>query len=257
MDSPFEPRRYFAQSTKYNVTEGSKAFTKEQVLATLQQSCPDALAKFPAPDEFEVREHRPGQYALKVGYAVTKRSRKTGDVLWLDERADQPTISNYKTAQKNDAIRKMIGLYYSTTADSPRNGYVKNAKIIKGDGLFGRLSDSGMISPFTLNMKALLRFVLLYCGYATEHKTFENRGRDEGLSSLVRALRAIARHTSDDEKEEGDESTMKDSDGATDASDHEGDLFVADGKEEASAKRKDTMDAEVDEGAPAKKIRAC
>ena len=190
---------------------------------------------------------------------MKKKSKKIGDLLWLDERV-QPSTRYNNTVRENNAIRKQMGLYYSTTTDSSRNTYVKNARVIKGEGLFGSLSDSGMISPFSLNIKALLRFVLLYCGYATEYKTFENKGRDDGLLSLVRVLKTFARHATT--AEEGVVSTQEDGNGAPNGSDKEGELFATDDSDEASvkrddSKRKQTMDAEVDEGAPAKKIRVC
>ncbi|KAI4916119.1 hypothetical protein J4E90_004565 [Alternaria incomplexa] len=205
------------------------------------------------------REYCPGQYALKVGFAVKKKSKKIGDLLWLDERV-QPSTRYNNTVRENNAIRKQMGLYYSTTTDSSRNTYVKNARVIKGEGLFGSLSDSGIISPFSLNIKALLRFVLLYCGYATEYKTFVNKGRDDGLLSLVRVLKTFARHATT--AEEGVVSTQEDGNGAPNGSDKEGELFATDDSDEASvkrddSKRKQTMDAEVDEGAPAKKTRVC
>ncbi|KAI4610480.1 hypothetical protein J4E80_008244 [Alternaria sp. BMP 0032] len=132
--------------------------------------------------------------------------------------------------------------------------------VIKGDGLFGRLNDSGMISPFSLNIKALLRFILLYCGYATEYKTFENKGRDDGLLSLVRVLKVFAKHATT--AEEGVVSTPEDGNGAPNDSDKDGDVFATDDSDEVSvkrneSKRKETMDVEVDEGGPAKKIRVC
>ena len=254
-----EPRQLEARKPSYDVKEGSKVLTREQVLASLQQSCPDALATFPAPKAFEFREYRPGQYALKVGFAVKKKSKKIGDLLWLDER-DQPSTRYNNTVRENNAIRKQMGLYYSTTTDSSRNTYVKNARVIKGEGPFGSLSDSGMISPFSLNIKALLRFVLLYCGYATEYKTFKNKGRDDGLLSLVRVLKAFARHATT--AEEGVASTPEDGNGIPNGSDKEGDSFATNHNDEGSikrneSKRKETMDVEVDEGGPAKKIRAC
>jgi len=251
----------------FDVTDGSEVYTKEQLLEKLREVCPDELASFPAPDAFEIREHHRGKYAVKVGYAVTKKSRKVGDMLWVDERKrkDVPDYSEftwtqqayYRTERAFKIRRREVGLYYTTSDDSARNRYVRNAKVIKGDNVFGKLAESGIITPFSLMIKALLRFNLLYCDRTTEYRTFENDNvkSKAGLAPLVRALRAIARNTSDDE--DGDASTTEDVDGAIDASDHEGDLFVADANDKASAKRKDTMDAEVDEGAPAKKIRAC
>jgi len=49
-----EPRQLEARKPSYDVKEGSKVLTREQVLVSLQQSCPDALATFPAPEAFEV-----------------------------------------------------------------------------------------------------------------------------------------------------------------------------------------------------------
>ena len=70
-----EPRQLEARKPIYDVKEGSKVLTRDQVLASLQQSYPGALATFPAPEAFEFREYRPGQYALKVGFAVKKKSK--------------------------------------------------------------------------------------------------------------------------------------------------------------------------------------
>jgi len=256
--------------------DGSEVYYKEDLLKKLEEVCPDALASFPAPDTFEIRELHFRQYAVKVGYAVTEKSGKVDDMLWVDERKrkyvpgeipltwkkeawDIAIRNNKKKARREDKIRRRyFGLHYSTSDDSARNRYVRSAKLIKGDNVFGKLTESGITSPYSPMIKALLRFILLICDRVREYRTFEDYGvqSEAGLAPLVRALKAIARHTSDDKKE-GDASTAEGREEATAASDDESGLFVADANHEASAKRKDTMDAEVDEGGPAKKIRAC
>ena len=242
-----DPRRqWMGRGEKYDVSDDGEVLTKEQVLAELQQSCPDALAKFPAPDAFEFREHHPGQYALKVGNSVTKKSKKIGGVLWLDEREDQAFISNYKSMAANDAIRKIMDLYYSTAEDIPRTTYVKNAGCIQGDGVFGKLSNNGLITPFTLIVKALLRFILLHCGYAEEYKTFTNKKTRVGLKPLIRALKEIAKRTN--APGEGGAFNMAPSEDAADDNDEAA-------VKRRNNKRKESVDAEVDGGAPAKKIR--
>ncbi|KAG9187961.1 hypothetical protein G6011_01884 [Alternaria panax] len=276
----------------FDVVEGSETYTKEQLLVKLKEACLDALAKFPAPDTFEIGERRrPGRYKLRVGYTVTRKSRKVGETLWLDERkhAHAPVYDEFnhsrgaycRTEQEWKIRRRQISLYDSNTEDAYRNRHVKNAEMIRGDGIFDKLTDSGLISPFSLTMKAVLRFVLVYCDRATECRTFESEGKKKaGLAPLIRALRKIAERTpdsgddsTDSAEEEGDEASVygdkkggtiveEDSDAGPAGTDKEDNLLAMEDGAGAlfslkDKKRKGAMDTEFDERTAAKKSRAC
>jgi hypothetical protein len=272
MYSSFAVRPLYEATEQYHVKESSEVYTKDQLLAVLQQMCPAALAKFPPPGAFEVREHHLGQYALKVGYTMTKKSRKVGDLLWLDER-QQPSVSSYdefsytqraydRTVRENKIRRSEIGLYYTTNEDAYRNKYIKNAKIIKDDNVFGKLTNHGTTSPFSLTMKALLRLVLLYCDRATEYRILENKGGNKtGLEPLVRALRKVAKRTATAE-EEGIGAALEEINAGAAATEEEGDPSAMEDGTRAlvsleDKKRKGAVDDELVERTLTKKSRAC
>jgi hypothetical protein len=111
-------------------------------------------------------------------------------------------------------------------------------------------------------MKALLRFVLLYCDRATDYRTLENKGGNKaGLEPLVRALRKVAKRTATAE-EEGSGAALEEIDAGAAATEEEGDLSAMEDGTGAlvsreDKKRKGAVDGELVERTPAKKSRAC
>ena len=74
------------------------------------------------------------------------------------------------------------------------NMKIKNAHGIKGNEVFSKLNSTGIIGPFSDNVRALFRFLLVYCGHRASFEEFENAsGNVQGVNALVRTLKQIAR----------------------------------------------------------------
>lgn len=74
------------------------------------------------------------------------------------------------------------------------NGRLSNAKVIQGNGVFGKLSKVGLPAPFSPTIKALIRFIFMHCGYATHFEEFRDvNNKEKSIRTLIRALKQITR----------------------------------------------------------------
>lgn len=235
-----------------------KQYTKDKLMAILRKKCPDALAKFPAPESFEIKMNKRGGVnnpALRVGHTVTKKNRKIKDVVWLEEYdsekgttqipRDNPGIQignagpmagydlifrpAYGAEARNDYKLQQLymGMHYSTEDDFKVNLKILNAKGFKGDGIFGNFTDRGTGSvscPFSNQMKALFRFILLHCGHTTVYEEFEDvNGKAQGPKALVSGLKKITKNILAAEEAEAEAEERSGSEEQDDA------LFVKEG----------------------------
>jgi hypothetical protein len=163
-----------------------KSYTKDELLAILSAKCPDALAKFPPPEDFEIkinqRRASPNETgmvdspAVRVGHSKTRKPHKKMGDFWLEEYdPDEDKILEYASPDRPDRgaegrdARKLHepfkGLYYTADDDVNVNGYIKNANGFMGNTIFSKLGtakNGGVVaSPFGHSIKALLRFILL------------------------------------------------------------------------------------------------
>ncbi|KAH7091694.1 hypothetical protein FB567DRAFT_589567 [Paraphoma chrysanthemicola] len=157
------------------------SYTKDELLAILNEKCPDALAKFPPPEDFTIKVNVRGSVdspTLRVGHVVIGKSRKIKGELWLEE---------YDSGLRNSHIPRQHPIDV--------NDYIKNSKGFKGLGIFSKFTDRGDVGmPFANPMRALFRFIMLLCGYSTVYEEFKDvNGKLQGLKPLVYGLKNIAK----------------------------------------------------------------
>lgn len=214
-----------------------KKYTKAELLAMLDKACPNALASFPDPEEFEFRtndRHGKGNVALMVGHRVTQTKKRFRDDLWLEEHdtTTQQTAVRHPENKSNPLHFKEIwgsmgkkewnlqrlynGLYYTGSEDDVVNLKLKNAKGYKGTGVFSQFNAHGcVITPFNNRIKAIFRFILLHCDHATHYEEFKaSNGNLQGINTLVRALRKVTSGAAVAEDEDKDEEEVRSQEGS-------------------------------------------
>lgn len=212
----------------------SKTYDKSELIeALVAKGCEDALAKFPPAQDFEFRiqdnndEHK---IALRVGHRVTKKHKKVMEELWLEEAEANDVPSDYRAPVKYrgkvignagsgggfDNIHapaygaeakcsrarndKFIGLFYTLENGIAMNDKVCNSGSIKGEGVFGKLSKGVYLAPYSDQIKALFRFILIHCDHIDNWEEFENAsGRITGINCLAMVLKKIAKHIPSDD----------------------------------------------------------
>jgi hypothetical protein len=205
-----------------------KSYTKDELLAILSAKCPDALAKFPPPEDFEIKinqrrasPNEPGMVdspAVPVGHSKTRKPHKKMGDFWLEQYdPDEDKILEYASPDRPDRgaeardARKLHepfkGLYYTANDDVNVNGYIKNANGFVGNTIFSKLGtakNGGVVaSPFGHSIKALLRFILLHCGRADVFKEYlDEKNKVQGIGALARVLNAMAKRMKEAEKVE-------------------------------------------------------
>jgi hypothetical protein len=90
-----------------------KSYTKDELLAILSAKCPDALAKFPPPEDFEIKinqrrasPNEPGMVdspAVRVGHSKTRKPHKKMGDFWLEQYdPDEDKILEYASPDRPD-----------------------------------------------------------------------------------------------------------------------------------------------------------
>jgi len=221
------------------MTTKLKRYTKEELLAILNDKCPDALAAVPQPSAFQFKMNKRDGVdnpALWVGHTVKGKSavkfgkvRKIQDVLWLEEY-DSEKYVNFKPrdslsipigmsgldaicrpaygleAKDNYQLQRIyMGMHYMNDDDVKVNGTVHDRRGFKGNDIFGRFSDRGEVpGPFCNAMRALFRFALLHCGHVDVYEEFlDGKGKVQGVVPLVRGLKELAKRAPGAEGAEG------------------------------------------------------
>ncbi|KAF2029104.1 hypothetical protein EK21DRAFT_113164 [Setomelanomma holmii] len=83
-----------------------KSYTKDELLAILEESCPGALAKFPASEDFEMKMSKRDSKdnpTLRVGNTVTSKNREVKSELWLEEFDSEH--GNHHTPRQHPGIQ--------------------------------------------------------------------------------------------------------------------------------------------------------
>ncbi|KAH8733133.1 hypothetical protein GQ44DRAFT_766195 [Phaeosphaeriaceae sp. PMI808] len=149
-------------------------------------ACPDALAKFPPPHAFEFRTHKRNgkdNIAVNVGFRTF-------------EYEAHPWLPRARLRNEDKRQKAYIDLYYTNPEGVGVNGTVSNIRKIKGNEVFGNLSRSGFIGPWSNRVKALLRFILVYSDHAANFTEFKDaEDKTQGLQPLLAALKTIASRT--------------------------------------------------------------
>ena len=216
-------------------------YTQDQLFNYLKHAHPVGLSILLAHDDFEIKEHVPGRFALRVGNTSTR----TGEIknkLWLTE-------VNAKTTGK------FKGLHYYTLEDGSVNQQVHGSQGFKGTGVFSKFTKSGRVSGFAFITKALFQLIMLYTSHRSVYSTIGNDHMT--LGHLTIALGAIAKHGAP----VGEVDVAEDGEEVAAGIGEDGNLIVAEEGGEPSLegndnRSKEAMQAEVDEGASAKKIGA-
>jgi hypothetical protein len=90
-----------------------KSYPKDELLAILSEMCPDALAKFPPPEDFEIKinqrrasPYEPGMVdspTVHVGHFKTRKPHKKMGDFWFEEYdPDEDKILEYASPDSPD-----------------------------------------------------------------------------------------------------------------------------------------------------------
>jgi hypothetical protein len=166
----------------------AKRYTKAELIAILEDKCPDALSQFPAPSQFEFKTGSDGDI-LHVG--TTIKTYKSGtEELWVQVHGVCKPFLYYYTVSKRDQCEDPFS-------------FKNRTDYINGNAIFGKLVETGRtLHVYSVELKTLIAFIFVYCDKKTEFPDFDY---GKGLPMLISVLEEMApRFEMEDEVEAED-----------------------------------------------------
>jgi hypothetical protein len=138
--------------------------TKAELIALLEEKCPEALKKFPKPEAFPFESRADGMY-LPIGRFI-----------------DNNQVGEEKALVKCDGDMPVL------TYKEREQGHIEGGELKLG-GVLGDVMSKGRVPVLDIALKIVVAFIFVYCGHKDVFGDLDN---GPSVSILVRRLEKLA-----------------------------------------------------------------
>jgi hypothetical protein len=147
-------------------------YNKAELVAFLEKKCPQALAKFPAPEKFAFERYPAGHY-LDIGYIIEKDLAVGHRVYVSSESEGMPQLTYRKLPHGQVHARDHINL----------------------TDLLHEVLDRAKLPPYDTALRIVVNFIFVWCGHQDVFVDLQHGSELDcgpALSILVRRLENLA-----------------------------------------------------------------